>query len=1510
MRVSRDFAIAVAVLTLVNAPVIAPAAPPSKDGVIQLVRNAPPGNLRPTLLENTPLTTAQAGTPLALPGSFCIGDWMGPQMNRVTLSFAGGETYFSLQDPSGTLPYSWGAACTPAYTFNATAINIEVNKRPASEQPNPFTFNLQPVAFDADLTNPGCPIPGGVKCAGPVYQVTLNGGSTAGVNYLIKLPFVVECCVTGPYFAAVYLSGSWEPGIAQVLTDGAGSIPAPPPAQPCHNYLHDGAGLYDWVNDLMGPYHLRLYSEGYTPNDPATACAPGVCGWQWWYGVGRGVANPVTDPELFAYTLPSLSGARQKMATRFASLGLDTLKQIAFMGMPYTGAPDVLVEIFGAASGASCGLTTNPGALLYSVTVPYASLVNPPLTNNVPIPDVIWGNLNGGLSQDLFVALSVPNGPAHRYALYTRTRSYGSCTTDPHTMFNVSGSWLYGGEYSGNDDEAYIDAYICKERVVEIPSACTSAHADDWNTWMHDYQRTGASGMTVGNPCEVRAEWSKFLPKLSSFTSPVIAGGKVYVASDNEVNSFDLATGTPGNRVGVFPYTSGQVRCNVSVEGNRAFITGGTANSISCWDTTLSTVYWSNDLSGPGLAAAAHGSLLTRNRFGAAAVYRVGTDSIVVIGTEMTTSSNHGWLYALDARTGFLYSGWGTNPIALDRGSLMSPSFDGTNLYVGTATFGSLGDGSLYSINAATGAVNWNFKDAAATLEGWPGGVSVEGAILYGATYYNDAPSAASGGHRYAIDVSLAGPGPTLDPSAIRWRMAEGPTLYAAPTIGPNFLYIPQDDPSAGILMVDKFGGTAIHNFSVQGVAAVPINVTLSCDKYLFAGDRLGWWYLLNTTDQSLEWRRQFTGIVNGTAIAHNFANGEDYAVVSARSAVLEPSGYGVVTAWRFHQQLRPFLHQYVYSTEIQVPLGTPSGQTHTEAGVFSNDGCVSLNFQNPVLWDPPPSAGSYTDIQRRYAAAYVDRHLGSDYVTRFKDDRLSKRAILAGVGARGEDDLTAFDKAIETANKSRLKARATGSITAGTDDVLRTSAVSFSANPLPPGQSTNVSWMYDGTGLGRGTDEEYIEFPNNDPDLYPEDLTYSYMYPTLHVVYNGGCPEASTVLNWNTLGAPNSEKVFNHGSLGDGNIGALVWGADDGYSANLYDGSLVLSGEKFNSGRGQVAADFYNMEGLFRPELRRSDSTCGFDGGSSVHMGYRRQGGCPGIPVEILGEWVRSNYVDTTLPYGFTNVQPINTFVTQTEVGANDPMYGDFKLISWRIKNRDSLAKELRAGTYMDWDVANNPMTNVGLISDSFDGYAIWDALSPRFAYGMFDPSQPSSYCGIAPATNSPHKISVCNWWGYWWDLWFEADIAGLTWDNANLWSSREYCEGPQGVAGTPDDRMAFLTNKGFILPANGTYNEVQAMFAVPAISNDVATIEALGVEVAKRAARWAGYARGDVNDDGCVNLADACWLFSGNQIYPDTYCGDVNNDGAVNPVDLVYLLAYLSGSGPAPQGEWRFAF
>jgi len=1527
---------------LLVATAIGWAAPIPEDGVFPISGRDKAAPAQRVAESGTPVIKIQAGTPLSVQGTFCDGYWMGPQTYRIPGWMTGGETYAVFQDPTGSWPYSFGADCDPMIppdlTFNVSAIVWRWTKRPTSEGfVNPFTYQMQPLVFDVDLTtSPGCPMPGGIKSPpGPLYLVTLNNPNpSGGVTFEINLPFTVEQCVTGPYFAGVYLPVYYGAAMgAQILLDDGGFYwPGPVVGQLCRTYNDYGAGWCD-LNDpaqcAWFELNLLLWSEGYNPLDPATQCTPGICGPQIWYQADLAVGYGVTG-----------TSTRREHAVRFMSDCQDTLKSVEFYlvgSLSTVPLPDIVVRVYAAGTGSSCGVSPLPGAKLEEIRIPGSAVVLEPLPNVVILNNHVWGGLNGGAPQAIFVSIEVPPDQA---PLATAFRGCNPVTTgcpvDPHSLgFYGPTALLPGWHYLGEVPTGFLQrefkmtANICKEQCPIVEDACTPPGPDDWNTYAHDYRRTSASSMELGDPCTVHAAWSKFLPRLSSFTEPVIAGGKVYVSSDNELNSYDLATGIAGNKVSGWPYMAGQNRGNVSVEGNRVFVTGGNMKMISCWDTLLTTVYWSNDESGTVIGPGTNGVLASQNRFGSTAVYAVGADSIVVVATEKTATSN-GWLYALDVKTGFLYAGWGANnPIILDKGAFHAPAFDGTNLYVGTADFGTFHFGSIYSINAATGVVNWNYIDAAASDEGFPGGVSVEGDVVYAASYFFT--TALAKGHRYAINKTTGIP---------NWRMLEGPTLYAAPTIGRNFVYIPQDNPAAGVLMVDKALGKAVYNWAADGVGAVTQHVTLTCDKFLFAGDRSGQWFLLNIGDQftapSREWQRTFTGIVNGTALAHNTVTGENYAVVNARSSWTGPAGAGVITGWLFNPTTRPFLHQLVYETpEILVPLNSGDNLgPYTETGVYANDGCVDLHITTTNLIDVAPAAKSFSQIQQKYAAAYVDRKVGSDYVTYFEGGQPSKRARLAGAGVMADEELTVFDKELEAAHSSFAAKGARSATAAGAQaDILRTHplTLTYSFNPIPPGGMTDIKWWYNGTDLGRGVDDEYIESVTDDPDFYPEDLGYvrgindPANHPTLIVHYIGGCPEENTPMTWNTLGAPNIEIVRNHGAMGDSDPGSLTWGADANWNTSIFDGTFMIMGDSSTAiGGAQMYLDYYDFHKLFVPDPRVSDAVCGFDRATDVHMGWRRDGALPGTPVEILGSWVQSGYSDTNFNFAPTSpMATIGTQTRQTEIGANDPMYGDFKLIQWKVNNRDAVAKTgLKGATYFDWDIGSGGI-DVAMVSDNFNGYALWDGKAPRYAYGMFDPNQPTVHCGVNPATFPPYKIyssastivynhSPGRWVGDGQPLdqaygWFLCTRPPFRFDEVTI---------PAG-----QDRGGWLVSNPFPLAKKGdpgdSYDVIQAMYAVPAISNTDVGIDLLAVEVAKRAARWSGFARGDVNDDGCCNLADVLWLYgivesaSGNQIYPDTYCGDVNIDTFVNATDWQRLFDYVSGDLlKAPLGKFRFAY
>jgi hypothetical protein len=300
----------------------------------------------------------------------------------------------------------------------------------------------------------------------------------------------------------------------------------------------------------------------------------------------------------------------------------------------------------------------------------------------------------------------------------------------------------------------------------------------------------------------------------------------------------------------------------------------------------------------------------------------------------------------------------------------------------------------------------------------------------------------------------------------------------------------------------------------------------------------------------------------------------------------------------------------------------------------------------------------------------------------------------------------------------------------------------------------------------------------------------------------------------------------------------------------------------------------------LFRGNPQPGTENCGFEEAADVHMGWLRTNGCPGTPEEILGAWTRTHFIDTNAAFVGTPYAAIGLNISMTEVGAYDPEYGDFALLRWQMTERNgNTVGPVYAGTHQDWDVPASYLSNWGIVSDNFNGVAVWDAIDPGLAYGFLDPRMKTGECGVVQ-DKVPHRIqfmgrycegggNTCGAWGLWQQT--GVDDPSLLWEDVVNGVPR--LVGPFDTPLTPlnEDKAALLINEGITFQPYGTDEAVQAKFAVPAGSNDEAAIEALAVELARRAAIWAGYARGDANMDGCVDVIDACWIAGTNQIYPD---------------------------------------
>jgi hypothetical protein len=475
----------------------------------------------------------------------------------------------------------------------------------------------------------------------------------------------------------------------------------------------------------------------------------------------------------------------------------------------------------------------------------------------------------------------------------------------------------------------------------------------------------------------------------------------------------------------------------------------------------------------------------------------------------------------------------------------------------------------------------------------------------------------------------------------------------------------------------------------------------------------------------------------------------------------------------------------------------------------------------------------------------------------------------------------------------------------------------------LAPGSASNVDWLYDGTGLERGRDVEEIEIITDDPDR-----VFFGNQPVLTVTYIGGCLDDRSSITWNTLGAENSEEVYNYGSVGDDDTDDdLLWGADPNGAdaAMMYDGTFILAGPLApNADTAQFYyGNIYDQweVSTFLGNPNPANGVCEIIGETDVPMGYRRDGGCPGTPVEILGAWARSWFVDSNAAFGGTPYEAVGFDIQFTEVGAYDPAYGDFALLKWDLTERYGETEDpVYGGTFCDWDIPADYGSNHGIARASFNGYALWDQVTPGLAYGFLDPRLVTNYCGVAQGS-VPHRIQEMGQdnpggtggaGGY--GLWQGDGVSDLSllWNDVVGGAAIE--EGPHEGPGVLEDHFGLLVSEGLSIGPNETGTVLQAKYAVDASSNDNNTIEALAVGLAQRAAIWAGYARGDANRDDCITIHDVCWIFAhlrnGQQIYPDTYNGDVDGFPGVTQDDAQYLLDYIAGNGGAPQGGWRFTF
>lgn len=1451
--------------------------------VPRIARNLDKGPAQPGQPLTGGLTSIEAGVSRT-GATFCDGRWQGAAVQYFPNWFYGDEYYAAYQDVENL------GSCDGLdglYTFDVTKVTQVMFSYGA------LVVHGQPMVFE----NGGdklCPVPGGMLCAGPLYEFSLPGGG----GWTLGMPLVDECCSFYPYFAAVYWADYFGPGVFEIVTDdGSANVS-------CYTRNRFSVPWYDMIDDIGAPGNMTLWSEGNAYDQNNCPGVPGEC-------LYRNYRNG-DDIDYTYWDDPdgATGGLLEDYYVRFNADVSCTLMSMRVALADFNDGTKMRVRVYGNDNipGTVGGLPIPdlaPGGANMEgyVDVDLTTGLTPLYPAWIDVDLTSLGPLVYGPAETFFISVTTSPAtpdPVNDYITVITNTRIAPPDPDNHSgaFIGLFGQYQTFGQTFGASRDLILDAFTCCEVVERVEEPCASPGPDDWNTWAHDYQRTSATTIEVGDPCQLVYDWHGDLAQYNSFNEPVIANDRVYISSEIQTRVYNLGTGALIKSLFGLPYIFTNDRCNVTVEGAAAYVTGGDGQSVSKWDVDLTVLAWCNGI------GAGTGPLGGADRFGGITVADIGGTMVVFAAAE------NGSVWAFDDATGALFGGWGTNPVVLDNPVLHGTAYDGSGLYVGTTALDNSA-GSIYRLDPATGAIVWNTIPGGGT-EGFPAGVSVDVDAIYAAS-----SDAGGGGNRYKLDKTTG---------SVGWSAAQARTLYGTPAIGRNWIYMGQDGIGAGVIAVDKGTGAPVYNWAGDGVGQVTQPVSITCDDYIFAGDRSGRWWLLDIDNQTYVWREDVPNfsIVNGTALGSH-SNGDQYAVVSFRSGA--PSGLaGKVAAFKFGQGNRPRVEQNTYETDVPVEFGLSTGNPWNEPDVFRNSGCADLDFTSFTVHDPlpDPAAKSFRRSQSNYAAAVASRMIDGNYNAYFDQKKTGKslgRALELVNPEMTRADV-AKDEALTAMNDSK---RASSRMAASANALVRTGSIVVTT-PLPGGALTDVDWLFDGSNLNRGQDDETIEFFTNDPDRIG--MNYN---PILSIHYLGGCLPASTYLTWNYIDEPNgvinAEAVFNNGLLGLEEAGDnLIW--DGEANGDVYTAGFFLAGEADAvSGQKQYhigaiySVNQGNYDRLFLPDPFPGPS-CDFQGDVDVLMGYKREAGsgCPGTPEEIRGEWVRTAFIDTNEARVGEFGEAIGTRVVLTEIGSYDPLYGDFKVQHYEVTNRDAVDKgPIYGGSFYDWDVHPSYADNNGDFSLQYNGYALWDWNDPALAFGILDPNLPTAYGGVDPTFNRPQRINpmgqsdgVSASGGY--DGPFQGGADADPWEEAWDYSVArlpQFENGPyENGIGNGEDCFGLITMKGQTLPASGTIEFNQVLYAVDATSNDFNVIEGLGLELAQRAAKWCGYARGDANDDGDVNILDVCWLLSANQIYPDTYNGDVDISGTVDGADEAYLLDYVTGLGPAPLGQWRFTF
>lgn len=1304
-----------------------------------------------------------------------------------------------------------------------------------------------------------------------IDQVILPAASYVFYPSLQSVPFNLVMPGAGTYHVAFGTLGTtagvdYESTLSSDGTDGVGASAS------------NWGGGY-WVDFLSGwGLDANFYYLINICNDEYSLCQLNYC----YAGLN------------YFWRLPDRYGdyaQAQRFATQGEECRVEEVTWYLYGGPAGTYTTDSKISVYTDVAGF-------PGVELASIdigpgtAIPY-SIYPSPMT-------VDFGPLDVYVSSDYWIAIeSYTTDTLLGIRTLSDDGSAGSCTNQYAEYYGV---WGYMGSDWGLPDEiaAVAESYHCCVPFSEY--ACNPGGDDDWSTLQGNFQRTGRSELPLGDSwCDLTLNWRYEDPVQGvQFCGPTVYADKALCAFNTKVLIFELATGTlihtiaPG---GVYMGTGVRNTPTVVESANLGIpmilLGGGDQQSILAYDTSGVQIWNRSVLTvGPG-------GLFGATRWGTFVVLDQGGTEVAYWGTDL------GRVVAADLTTGALYPGWATNPLNFGFSTYKTGATDGSQLFFGT--YSPAGEGDIYAIDGATGTVNWQLSSAGG-LQGVPvfGAAYTAGEEGFEGLSYDDgvvyANSRLEGdypvdGLFYMIDAA-SGNLPT-GTATISNRNRE-----SSPIIDVNRVYVLPltrwvSPPAGGNLVAfNRALGTVDFTTQSSSGGRYYVDGILTCepdgvDDQLFAFNEDGFLSCFNAEDGSEIWRRR---IHNGSgAYAENIGMAGAIAPDPASGDVhlLFADFWGNLFDLT-KQADRARIQFYTYNPSGPVEFG-PAASLITDLGpLFTNTGCIDLSIDALVVDEISPTSQAIPS----FSIATTEDNLmqkASSIANDLTNNVANKLGQLPNNNTLAVEDnisVRSMDKELNNPAASAFPTFINGVVTP------------YVGQLVAPGEDVNLVVDVIQSAILRGPQSFYIAIGSNDEDFF---LSYAngITDPEVFVTLVGGCLIDTTTLEFGAGGA-NFQLVTNTSRLGTGDW--TPHGFDiDGDDASYYQGSFIHSvshyrlavhTQDWSSGGGEAEA-LYSMQ----PDPNYCDNDCKPALSAGVSLGAMWDGVSY---VPITGNMVCATYLDSvqnTWDYGwdgwgqpFDNDSTMGLITNARTIGALDvPELAQLTLQIMEITERNGNAvNNWYLSSVHDYDVGSDAANHYGAGSVGWSYNPGGDA-----AWGQFKiPFGPCDGPTMINTHGLQGPMALFDWAGYW--------------DSSYLWSTAGAGYFNHNMSG--GDGEVHHTHAQHNFAGNETYTVAVGTFGITGGLADNANAGPELAPMTKLVNQWAGFGRGDVNNDGSLgDLADIIYLAAfvnhgGTGPIPFMHLGDVNCDAAVDINDVNGLIDYYFNCGACPCGDWVF--